>query len=60
MQQRIHDLVCRLHAWLDARKRAADDGAALATMSERELRDIGIDRASIDAVASGRWTRDRL
>jgi uncharacterized protein YjiS (DUF1127 family) len=28
--------------WIDARRRAARDRAALATMSERELSDIGI------------------
>jgi len=48
----------RLDAWLAARKRAADDLDALAAMSERELRDIGVSRASIDAVANLEWMRD--
>ena len=51
----------RWHA-LDARiaayKRAARDHCDLAAMSDRELKDIGIDRASIAAVASRDWTRE--
>jgi uncharacterized protein YjiS (DUF1127 family) len=38
--------------WFAARKRAAQDLDALAAMSERELHDIGINRASIGAVAA--------
>ena len=39
--------------WFAARKRAARDLEALAGMSERELHDIGISRASVRAVAAG-------
>jgi uncharacterized protein YjiS (DUF1127 family) len=38
--------------WFAARRRAAQDLDALAAMSERELHDIGINRASIGAVAA--------
>ena len=48
----------RLDAWLAARKRAAQDRRDLAEMSDRELTDIGVSRASVDAVASGGWSRD--
>ena len=47
-----------LDAWLAFRRRAAQDRQDLATMSERELADIGVSRSSIDAVADGGWTRD--
>jgi uncharacterized protein YjiS (DUF1127 family) len=38
-------------AWLEARERVAADRHALAGMSDRELLDIGIDRASVNAIA---------
>ncbi|MCK7495235.1 MAG: DUF1127 domain-containing protein [Comamonadaceae bacterium] len=41
------------------RRRASRDLATLAGMSDRELADIGIDRASVPAVAAGTWLRDR-
>jgi uncharacterized protein YjiS (DUF1127 family) len=47
-----------LDARMAAHKRAARDHCDLAEMSDRELKDIGIDRASISAVASRDWTRD--
>ncbi|HVJ72433.1 MAG TPA: DUF1127 domain-containing protein [Casimicrobiaceae bacterium] len=48
----------RLDAWFAARKRAAQDRRDLATMSDRELADIGVSRASVDAIATGGWSRD--
>lgn len=48
-----------LDRWLAARRRATDDLAMLSTMSDRELADIGVDRASVAAVAAGTWLRDR-
>jgi len=48
----------RLDAWLAARRRAAQDRADLATMSERELADIGLPRASVEPAARGAWSRD--
>ena len=45
-------------AWLKARKRIAEDRDALANMSDRELRDIGIERASVNSVADGAWVRE--
>jgi uncharacterized protein YjiS (DUF1127 family) len=44
--------------WLAVRARKARDRAALAQMSERELRDIGVDPGLLDYVASGAWRRD--
>ena len=49
-----------LDAWLEARKRAAQDRTDLAAMSDRELADIGVNRASVEAVAAGSWSRDRF
>lgn len=43
---------------LAARRRIADDWDALAAMSERELRDIGISRASLAPIAQGDWMRE--
>lgn len=48
----------RLDARLAARDRAAADAAALCAMSERELRDIGIDRGFIGRAAGDAWARD--
>jgi uncharacterized protein YjiS (DUF1127 family) len=45
--------------WLEARRRAAADLAALAAMSDRELADFGVDRGSVRAVATGAWQRER-
>ena len=42
-----------LDAWLEARRLAAAARRDLAEMSERELRDIGLDRADIGMVVHG-------
>jgi uncharacterized protein YjiS (DUF1127 family) len=42
-----------LDAWLEARRLAAAAPRDLADMSDRELRDIGLDRADIGAVIHG-------
>ncbi|HEY8244917.1 MAG TPA: DUF1127 domain-containing protein [Casimicrobiaceae bacterium] len=47
-----------LDAWLATRRRAAQDRDDLAAMSDRELLDIGLSRASTDDAASGGWSRD--
>ncbi len=47
----------RLDAWLRARAKARDDSVALLAMSERELKDIGIDPARI-GVGPDTWRRD--
>jgi uncharacterized protein YjiS (DUF1127 family) len=54
----LYTIALRVDAWLAARKRAADDREALAGMSDRDLMDIGISRASVDAIAGGTWMRD--
>ena len=51
-------LLCRFVEWLEARRRAAVDRKDLANMSDRELQDIGLPRASIHAAAHGAWQRD--
>lgn len=45
----------RMDAWLVARAKARDDSLLLDAMSERELRDIGIDPARVHPAP---WTRD--
>jgi len=50
--------LCRFVEWLEARRRAAVDRKDLANMSDRELQDIGLPRASIHAAAHGAWQRD--
>ena len=47
----------RLEAWLRARAKSDDDSLALGAMSERELRDIGIDPVRLGTMPD-RWTRD--
>ena len=49
MSVAAHDL----DAWLDARRLAAAARRDLADMSDRELRDIGLDRADIGFVLQG-------
>ena len=51
-------LALAIDSWLAARKRIAEDRDSLARMSDRELVDIGINRASVDFVAHGGGTRD--
>lgn len=43
----------KLDAWLEARRLAADARRDLSEMSDRELRDIGLDRADVGAVVKG-------
>jgi len=43
----------RLDAWLEARRHLADAREALSEMSDRELHDIGLDRADIRRVVQG-------
>ena len=50
----LRGLARGVEAWLEARRRVAADRDALAAMSERELLDIGLDRASANAVVRDR------
>jgi uncharacterized protein YjiS (DUF1127 family) len=43
----------KLDAWLEARRLAADARRDLSEMSDRELRDIGLDRADVGTVVKG-------
>ena len=43
----LHAYAQRLDAWLAERAKSADDRSALQAMSERELRDIGVDPARV-------------
>jgi len=54
----LHALAQRIDAWLATRKRASQDLDAIARMSDRELTDIGLDRASVNFVGSGGRVRD--
>jgi uncharacterized protein YjiS (DUF1127 family) len=45
----------RMDAWLAARGKAREDSGSLDAMSDRELRDIGIDPARTHPAP---WTRD--
>jgi uncharacterized protein YjiS (DUF1127 family) len=56
----LRAFVHAVRAWLAARRRDADDRAAFARMSERELRDIGVDRGSIEWALHRRGTREWL
>lgn len=47
-----------LDAWLTERERHAIARHDLALMNDRELQDIGVNRASVEAIAVGCWTRD--
>jgi uncharacterized protein YjiS (DUF1127 family) len=55
---KLHSLGRKVDAWLANRERAAKDRVALSHMSDRELHDIGISRASVGPVSSGHWLRD--
>jgi uncharacterized protein YjiS (DUF1127 family) len=44
-----------LDIWLAARAKSRDDALALESMSDRELRDIGLDPGRIN---NARWERD--
>jgi uncharacterized protein YjiS (DUF1127 family) len=50
---RVSAAALELDAWLEARRLAADAWRDLSEMSERELRDIGLDRADLGAVVKG-------
>ena len=54
----LRRLARRVDTWLVARQRANQDWQELANMSDYELRDIGVCRASVHAIADGNWTRD--
>jgi uncharacterized protein YjiS (DUF1127 family) len=53
-----HWLAQAVNSWLAARSRFAADRDALVSMSDRELIDIGLDRASVDFAAGGGRVRD--
>ena len=55
---KAHALGRQVDAWFAHRERAAQDRVALSHMSDRELHDIGISRASIAPAANGTWLRD--
>lgn len=51
-------LVRSFDGWLAMRRRIASDRDALTNMSDRELGDIGLPRASVNFVSSGGRVRD--
>ena len=46
-----------LHTWLESRRRAGAVRRDLNVMTDRELRDIGVTRFDIEAIATGRFRR---
>lgn len=54
----LRRVMLRIDAWLQARDRAAADREVLASMSDRELIDIGLDRAGVNFVAQRARMRD--
>src|SRR5580765_3020096 len=50
---KVSTAAVRLDAWLEARRLAADAWRDLSEMSDRELRDIGLDRADVGMVVKG-------
>ncbi len=54
----LRALVAAANEWLAGRRRGARDYAELSRMSERELHDIGISRASQHAIAYDGLLRD--
>ena len=54
----LHAIARCIDAWSASRARVAADREILASMSDRELLDIGLERGVARAVAEGRWTRD--
>ena len=56
--QAFRAFATRVDAWLALRRGAAEDFDVLARMSDRELNDIGIGRASIEPIASWKWARE--
>jgi len=54
----LRTLAAPADAWLAKRQRAARDYRELADMSDRELHDIGVSRASVRAIADEGWQRD--
>lgn len=51
--QSLRALVSFAEAWTATRRRMADDREALAHMSDRQLLDIGISRATAEAIVDG-------
>jgi uncharacterized protein YjiS (DUF1127 family) len=51
----LHRAARALDTWLAARAKSREDAQALESMSDRELRDIGLDPGRINNV---RWERD--
>jgi uncharacterized protein YjiS (DUF1127 family) len=54
----LRTLMAPADAWLARHQRAARDYRELADMSDRELHDIGVSRASVRAIADEGWQRD--
>jgi uncharacterized protein YjiS (DUF1127 family) len=54
----LRTLMAPADAWLAKHQRAAKDYRELADMSDRELHDIGVSRASVRAIADDGWQRD--
>jgi uncharacterized protein YjiS (DUF1127 family) len=54
----LHAKALLLDLWLLHRQRAARERQDLANMSDRDPMDIGVTRASLEAISTGHWQRD--
>jgi len=57
-EHRIRGCATRFDAWLEARRTARQARRDLSSMSDRELRDIGITRVDVERVSWGASNRD--
>ena len=55
----LRAIAAKIQAWREMRERASADRDVLANMSDRELQDIGLDRARANAIANGAWMHER-
>lgn len=57
-ERRARKSALRVHTWLARRRAAAQARGDLSSMSDRELKDIGITRVDVERVAWGASNRD--
>jgi len=58
LAQALHRAAAALDAWLLARRKGTADDVALTAMSDRELRDIGLDPGYVKGSGQDDWVRD--
>jgi uncharacterized protein YjiS (DUF1127 family) len=58
VRETVHIVGRKVDAWRLAKRRTAQDRDTLASMSDRELLDIGIARGSVRATLDRMWLRE--